>query len=101
LYRGWPDTGASRLRHARFGRGEQFHELVDGFTRAATDAFAALAPERMLEHEERKPGDAERADLAQREALKDGRGDDAGGRARLRQLDGVVETPRRARPSVG
>jgi hypothetical protein len=55
----------------------------------------------MLEYEERKPRDAERADLAQREALKDGRGDDAGGRARLRQLDGVVETPRRARPSVG
>src|SRR5262245_120270 len=96
--------GTSRLRHARSTRGycrEKFHELVDGLTRAATDAFATLAPERMLEHEERKPGDAERADLAQREALKDRRGDDAGGRARLRQLDGVVETPRRARPSVG
>jgi hypothetical protein len=55
----------------------------------------------MLDRDERQPGDAERAQLALREPLEYRRADDRTGSSRLRQLDGVVETPRRAGSSVG
>src|SRR5207237_1422777 len=55
----------------------------------------------MLDRDERKPGDTERAHLALREPLEHRRADDRAGSSRLRQLDGVVETPRRAGSSVG
>src|SRR5262249_36548166 len=55
----------------------------------------------MLDHEEGQPGDPARGQLAHGEALE-GRGRDQTSRGSdLRNLEGVVETPRRARPSVG
>jgi len=55
----------------------------------------------MLDHEERQAGNPARGQLAHGEALE-GRGRDQSGRGSdLRDLEGVVETPRRARPSVG
>ena len=48
-----------------------------------------------------RPAGAERAQLTDGESLERGGRDESGGRAGLGQLDGVVETPRRARPSVG
>ena len=74
--------------------------MVDGLARATRDGFAALAAERMLDNDHGQAGDAEGAELAHRKPPERGRPDQAGRGARLRQLDGVVETPRRARPSV-
>src|SRR2546426_544810 len=67
----------------------------------APTASSAGGAERVLDDEERQPRDPEGAELADREALERSRPDQPRGRAGLRQLDGVVETPRRARPSVG
>ena len=72
---------------------------------ALPDALLALwfklLGEGVLDHDEGEPGDAEGAQLARRESLENRRADQAGRSARLCQLDGVVETPRRAGPSVG
>ena len=110
LDRGWPERGAARLRTrdlARLARAttdwlsEQVCQLVDGLASSSGNAFATLAAERMLDRDERKPGDTERGELAPREPLEHRRADDRAGSSRLRQLDGVVETPRRAGSSVG
>ncbi|PYN45190.1 MAG: hypothetical protein DME00_22925 [Candidatus Rokuibacteriota bacterium] len=43
---------------------EQVCQLVDGLASSSGDAFATLAAERMLDRDERKPGDTERGELA-------------------------------------
>src|SRR5262245_51189449 len=55
----------------------------------------------MLDDEQGHPRNAEGAQFTHGEPLEGGGGDQAGGRAQLGDLDCVVETPRRARPSVG
>src|SRR5712692_3566536 len=80
---------------------EQARELLDGLARPAPDPLGSLAAERVLDDEERQARDPERAELTHGEPLERGRRDEPGRRAGLRQLHGVVETPRRARPSVG
>src|SRR5207245_3026675 len=106
LDRGWAEIGASRLRTLDLAcagtdwLSEQVCQLVDGLSSSSGDAFATLAAERMLDRDERKPGDTERRELAPREPLEHRRADGRAGRSRLRQLDGVVETPRRAGSSV-
>src|SRR5256712_2237056 len=80
---------------------EQACELLDGLARPAPDRLGSLAAERVLDDEERQARDPERAELTHGEPLERGRRDEPGRCTGLRQLHRVVETPRRARPSVG
>src|SRR3989441_7906706 len=97
----FPYTTLFRSRRGSFRVADQARELLDGLTGAPRDRLRTLTAERVLDDEERQPRDPEGAELADREALERSRPDQPRGRAGLRQLDGVVETPRRARPSVG
>jgi len=76
-------------------------ELFEGLAGAAGDGVGALAAEGVIDDEQGQTGGAECAQLTDGEALECRGRDEAGRGAGLGQLDGVVETPRRARPSVG
>ena len=54
----------------------------------------------MFDDQERQAQDAESPKLSERQALKRGSGNEAGGGTAFGQLDGVVETPRRAGASI-
>ena len=74
--------------------------MLDGLVRAADDGLGLLAAERVLDDQQRQAGDAECSQLTDRESLEGVGPDEAGGRTEFRDLDGVVETPRRAGPSI-
>src|SRR6185295_485069 len=106
LDRGWPERGACRLRTSDLTRAaarftEEGFDLVDGLAGSSGDAFATLSAEWMLDRDHVKTRDAEGPHLALGEPLEDRRADDRARGSRLGQLDGVVETPRCAGPSVG
>src|SRR6267378_1285732 len=75
-------------------------ELLDGLKRPPRDGLGPFAAERVLDDEERQARDPEGGHFADREALERGGADEASGRTDLRDFEGVVETPRRARSSV-
>jgi hypothetical protein len=79
---------------------DQTDELLDRLHGAAGDPFRALTAEWMFDEEQWHPRDPERRHLTHGEPLEHGGPDQSGGRAGLRDLDRVVETPRRAGPSV-
>src|SRR5205823_13979806 len=105
--RGWRARGSrgsdtrAFARRGRFPVADQARELLDRLAGTARNRLRALTAERVLDDEERQSRDAEGAELTDGEALERGRPDQPRGRAGFRQLDCVVETPRRARPSVG
>src|SRR5207249_5574201 len=105
--RGWRAGGARAsdtppfTGHGDAGPADQARELLDRLAGTARNRLRALTAERVLDDEERQSRDPEGAELTDGEALERGRPDQPRGRAGFRQLDCVVETPRRARPSVG
>ena len=80
---------------------EPLGKLCDGARRLLGDPLRRLAPKRMLDDEEREVRHPEAMRRPAREGLKGGRGNDHRGDASPLKLNGVVETPRRARASVG
>jgi hypothetical protein len=78
----------------------QAAQLLERLAGAAGDGVGTLTAERMVDDQQRQSGDAERGQLTDGQTLECRGRDEAGGGTALRQLDGVVETPRRAGPSV-
>src|SRR5262245_5599324 len=67
-------------------------ELLHHLLRSQRDGFGELAPEGMLDDQQRQPRDPEGAELTQRQALKRGGRDESGGGSHPGDFDGVVET---------